>query len=118
MAEREWTPEFKEEVIEAYEAENPTPETTMDIVKKLAERFEKTANGVRMVLTKGNVYVKKEISRASASSTESGKPKRVNKADAIDNLKKVITSVNKDVDNDICDRLTGKAAVYFAELLV
>lgn len=116
MAERDWTQEFKQEVIDAYEAANPTPETTMDIVKKLAEEFEKTANGVRMVLTKGGVYIKKEISRASAT-TDSGKSKRVNKADAIDSLKKLITDNGKDVDNDICDRLTGKAAVYFAELL-
>ena len=117
MAEREWTPEFKQEVVEAYEAENPTPETTMDIVKRLAEKFEKTSNGVRMVLTKAGVYVKKDIAKASASTTDGTKTKRVNKAEAIDELKAAITKLGKDVDSDICDRLTGKAAVYIKGLL-
>jgi len=117
MAERDWTPEFKQEVVDAYLAENPTPETTMDIVKSLAERFEKTPNGVRMVLTKSGVYVKKEVSKASTSTSGGDKPKRVNKAEAIDELKNVIKKLGKDVDNDICDRLTGKAAVYITGLL-
>lgn len=117
MAEREWTPEFKQEVMDAYIERNPTPETTMDIVKDLAQEYEKTANGVRMVLTKGGVYVKKEVTKAAASASEGTKSTRVNKAEAIDTLKKVIADAGKDVDADICDRLTGKAAVYIAGLL-
>ena len=39
MAEREWTAEFKQEVMDAYLEQNPTPETTMDIVKELAQTF-------------------------------------------------------------------------------
>ena len=41
----------------------------------------------------------------------------MNKAEAIDTLKSKIASLNQDVDNDICDRLTGKAAVYFTGIL-
>jgi len=117
MAEKEWTEELKQEIAEAYEEANPTPETTMDIVKSLAEKFEKTPNGVRMVLTRMGVYVKKEIAKATSSKSEGTKSTRVNKADAIDNLKKVIAKAGKAVDDDICDRLTGKAAVYIAGLL-
>ena len=115
---KEWTEELKDEVVEAYEAQNPTAENTMDIVKSLAEEFDKTPNGVRMILTKKGVYVRKEVAKASAGTGTSGdKPKRVNKAEAIAGLKKVIENAGKEVDDDICDRLTGKAAVYITELL-
>jgi hypothetical protein len=117
MAEREWTAEFKQEVMDAYLEQNPTPETTMDIVKDLAQTFEKTPNGVRMVLTKGGVYVKKEGAKAAASTGDKPASTRVNKAEAIANLKKAIEDAGKDVDADICDRLTGKAALYVTGLL-
>ena len=117
MAEKEWTDDLKQEVVDAYLKADPTPETTMDIVKSLAEEFEKTPNGVRMVLTRASVYVKKEVAKASASTSEGTKTKRVNKAEAIGELKNIIEKAGKAVDDDICDRLTGKAAVYFAEIL-
>jgi len=117
MAEKEWTDELKAEVAEAYLAENPTPDNTMEIVKRLAEQFEKTTNGVRLILTKQNVYVKKNVKQASASTTTGDKVKRVNKNEAIATLKKAITDGGQEVDDDICDRLTGKAAVYITKLL-
>ena len=118
MSTNEWTDELKAQVVEAYEAQDPTPENTMDIVKSLAEEFEKTPNGVRMVLTRAGVYIKKEVAKASTSTGTSGdKPKRVNKAEAIANLKEAIKKAGHDVDNDICDRLTGKAAVYITGLI-
>ena len=116
MAENEWTDELKQQVIAAYQAAEPTPETTMEIVKELAQEFEKTPNGVRMVLTRAQVYVKKTVASASSASSSSGGSKRVNKSEAIANFKKVIVAAGKEVDNDICDRLTGKAAVYLAGL--
>jgi len=115
MSEKEWTDELKAELVEAYAAENPTPENTIEIVKRLAEKFEKTANGVRLVLTRENVYVKKEVK--SASTTSGDTPKRVDKTKAINALKKVIEDSGQEVDDDIVDRLTGKAAVYIAKLL-
>lgn len=117
MAENEWTDELKQQVIEAYEAMEPTPETTMDAVKEVANDFGKTANGVRMILSKAGVYVKKTPAASESKSSGSTGAKRVNKAEAIDALKKAIEDAGKDVDNDICDRLTGKAAVYFTGLL-
>jgi transposase-like protein len=116
MAENEWTDELKQEVIEAYEALEPTPETTMDAVKEVANDFGKTANGVRMILSKAGVYVKKTAAAGESKSTSTG-AKRVNKAEAIAALKKVIEDAGKEVDDDICDRLTGKAAVYITSLL-
>ena len=116
MAENEWTDELKQDVIAAYEALEPTPETTMDAVKEVANDFGKTANGVRMILSKAGVYVKKTPAASESKSSGTG-AKRVNKAEAIATLKSKIEDIGKDVDEDICDRLTGKAAVYITELL-
>jgi len=116
MADNEWTDELKAQVIEAYIEREPTPETTIDIVKELAEEFEKTPNGVRMVLTRGGAYVKKTVATTASKSTATGTT-RVNKTEAINALKKTIADSGKEVDSDICDRLTGKAAVYIKGLL-
>ena len=111
----EWTEELKAEVVQEYLNQDPTPENTMDIVAEIAENYDKTVNGVRMVLTRAGAYVKKA---ASASSPKSGGgSKRVNKAEAIDALKDAITSVGQEVDEDIVSRLTGKAAVYFTSVI-
>lgn len=115
MADNEWTDELKADVVKAYEERSPTPENTMDIVKELATEFEKTPNGVRMVLTRANVYIKKTT--ASSTSDSKGKSTRVNKAEAIASLKKVIAAKQQEVDDDICDRLTGKAAVYILGII-
>lgn len=116
MAENEWTDELKQEVIDAYLAEEPTAETTMEVVKNVATGFNKTPNGVRMVLSKAGVYVKKNPVNAASSGSSTG-TKRVNKTEAIANFKKAIKAAGKEVDDDICDRLTGKAAVYLTGLL-
>lgn len=116
MAEREWTDELKKEVVEAYENSEPTTENTMEIVKDLAEQFEKTPNGIRMILTKAGVYVKKSPTSSSTASTE-GKSTRINKTEAINGLKKKIKTLDQTVDDDILDRLTGKAAAYITGIL-
>jgi len=115
MAENEWTDELKQKVVDAYMAHEPTPDTTMDIVKEVADEVGKTANGVRMILTKANVYVKKVV--GSTTKTSGDKAARVNKTEAIATLKKAIEDMGKEVDDDIVDRFTGKAAVYLAGLL-
>lgn len=117
MAGSEWTDELKAKVVEAYLAENPTPENTMEIVKQVAEEFDKTPNGVRLILTKAEVYVKKDIKPASASTASGDKVPRVNKTEAINTLKEAIKDAGHEVNDDICDRLTGKAAVYITGLL-
>lgn len=114
----EWTDELKQDLVAAYLERNPTPQNTMDIVKELAEEYEKTQNGVRMILTKADAYVKKVPEKSTAkAATKSGEgSKRVNKAEAIEGLKATIKKLGQEVDDSICDKLTGKAAVYFTEI--
>ena len=64
-----WDDEKKAAVIEQYEAANPTPENSMEIVADLAEEFEESPNGVRMILTKAGVYVKKAPASGGAKGT-------------------------------------------------
>ena len=47
-----WTEEQKAKVIEAYEAAGPTPENSTEIIKDIAEEFEQSPNGVRMILVR------------------------------------------------------------------
>ena len=67
-----WDDEKKAAVIEAYEGADPTPENSMEIVKDLADEYEESPNGVRMILTKAGVYVKKTPAASSKSSGGSG----------------------------------------------
>jgi hypothetical protein len=110
----EWTDELKAEVVAAYEEREPTPETTADIIAELAEEFEKTPNGVRIILSKAGVYVKKAASPSASKSTGSA---RVSKADAIATLTAVIEAEGGNIDEEILSKLTGKAAVYFTEVI-
>lgn len=112
-----WTEELKAKVIEAYEGANPTPETSTEIIKDIAEEFEQSPNGVRMVLVQAGVYVKKEASKTEASSTKEGGAKRVSKESSIAALKAAIEKRGKPIDDEILDKLTGKAAVYLTQVL-
>ena len=67
-----WDDEKKAAVIEQYEAANPTPENSMEIVAELAEEFEESPNGVRMILTKAGVYVKKAPASGAAKASSNG----------------------------------------------
>lgn len=121
MLNMSWTDELKQEVIEAYEKAEPTSANSTEIVKELAERFEKTPNGVRMILTKADVYIAKgsgTAASAKASSDGGDKPKRVNKADAINSLAAAIEDAGSEVDREILDKLTGKAAMYFTSVMI
>lgn len=103
-----WNDEKKAKAVELYLAAEPTPETSVEIVKEIAEELEETTNGVRMILTKAEVYVKQAAS--------GDKPKRVSKADSIQALKEVLEAEGVEVDMEIVEKLTGKQAVYFTEL--
>ena len=50
-----WTDESKEQAVEMYTAEEPTPDNSMEIVKMVAEELGESPNGVRMILTKAGV---------------------------------------------------------------
>ena len=109
-----WTDESKEQAVEMYTAEEPTPENSMEIVKMVAEELGESPNGVRMILTKAGVYVKKTPAVKSSGGTGGG---RVNVAQAQDDLVKAISDAGKEADTAIISKLTGKAAVYFTTLI-
>ena len=110
-----WTDESKAEAVELYTTEDPTPETSMEIVKAIADTLGESPNGVRMILTKAGVYVKKAPATSSAKSNGGGG--RVSKADAQQTLKDALSDAGQEIDGDIIDKLTGKAAVYIAGVI-
>jgi len=109
-----WTDESKEQAVEMYTAEEPTPENSMEIVQMIAEELGESPNGVRMILTKAGVYVKKTPAVKSSSGGGGG---RVNVAAAQDGLIKAISDMGEEADSAIISKLTGKAAVYFTNLI-
>jgi hypothetical protein len=111
-----WDDDKKAEAVTLYEAASPTPETSMEIVKDIAEELDESPNGVRMILTKAGVYVKKTPA-AKAASTGSTGGTRVSKVAAQEALTAAITDAGKVADDEIISKLTGKAAQYFTTLL-
>ena len=107
-----WTDEEKALVVEKYTSQDPTPENSIEIVEEIAEELNKTVNGVRMILTKAEVYVKK----SPAKSTEK-KGTRISKGEAQTDLTNAIRDAGQEVDEDIISKLTGKAAVYFKNVV-
>jgi hypothetical protein len=116
-----WTDEQKASLIEKYLAANPTPANSIEIVKQLAEEFEQSANGTRMVLSQAQVYVKKEAGasteKATTTKADGDAPKRVSKESQINALKEAITAKGVELDAEVLDKLTGKAAAYFTKVL-
>ena len=117
-----WTEEQKTEAISAYKAANPTPENSTEIIKEIAEDLEQTANGVRMVLVQAGVYVKKDVNVKTPSGTSGTKGSstsvtRVSKDSQIAELREAIIKNKSEVDEEIINKLTGKAAAYFAKII-
>ena len=110
-----WDDDKKAAVIAAYEEQNPTPENSMEIVKEIADEYEESPNGVRMILSKAGVYVKKTPAASSngGGSSSSGGT-RISKAAAQEDLISALTDAGVEIDSDIVEKLTGKAAQYFA----
>lgn len=112
-----WDDDKKAAVIEAYENANPTPETSMEVVKDIAEEYDESPNGVRMVLSKAGVYIKKTPASGSSSSSTKAPSTRVSKAAAQEALTAAIVDAGREVDEDVISKLTGKAAMYFVSIL-
>ena len=112
-----WDDDKKAAVIAAYEEQNPTPENSMEIVKEIADEYEESPNGVRMILSKAGVYVKKTPAAGGSGTSSGGGSSRVSKAAAQEALVAVLTDVGAEIDNDIVEKLTGKAAQYFAGVI-
>lgn len=109
-----WDDEKRQQAVDAYVAAEPTPETSTEIIKEIAEDLKESVNGVRMILMKAEVYVKKTPGAAPAKASTST---RVSKADAIATLTSAIQDSGQEVDEEIVSKLTGKAAVYFATVI-
>ena len=110
-----WEEEKKQQAINMYTAEEPTPDNSMEIVQEIAAELSESPNGVRMILTRAGVYVKKTpATRSTANGTGGG---RVSVADAQQSVRNAITDQGMEVDDSIIGRLTGKAANYFAEII-
>jgi hypothetical protein len=110
-----WDDDKKAEAVKMYEDMNPTPETSMEIVKGIADEIDESPNGVRMILTKAGVYVKKTPAAKASGAATGGT--RVSKVAAQEALTAAITDAGKAVDEEIISKLTGKAAQYFTTLL-
>jgi len=111
-----WTDEAKEEAVAMYTAAEPTPETSMEVVKEIADELGESPNGVRMILTRAGVYVKKTPASGSSKSKSTGGG-RVSKADAQEALSAALEDAGQEVDEAIISKLTGKAAVYLTGIV-
>jgi ribosome recycling factor len=111
-----WTDEKKEQAVTLYEAQGPTPETSMEIVKEIADELEESPNGVRMILTRAGVYIKKAAAVKNGSQSTGGTG-RVSKQAMQDELITAITDAGQPVDEDIISKLSGKAAQYLASVI-
>jgi hypothetical protein len=109
-----WDDNKKAQAVDLYTELEPTPETSMEIVKDVADSLGESPNGVRMILTRAGVYVKKAPTSSSSNSTGGS---RVSKADAQSALSDAIQDAGQEIDQGIIDRLTGKAAVYFTNII-
>ena len=112
-----WTDESKAQAVEMYTAEEPTPENSMEIVKEIAAELGESPNGVRMILTRAGVYVKKTPATKSTSSGGGTGGGRVSVADAQQAVTDAISDAGMEADAAIISKLTGKAANYFAEVI-
>ena len=111
-----WDDDKKAQAVALYEEAEPTPETSMEIVKDIAEELDESPNGVRMILTKAGVYVKKTPAAKSSGGSKGGGT-RVSKAAAAEALIAALGDAGQEVDEEIISKLTGKASQYFTKVI-
>ena len=114
MSKVEWTDELRAQVITKYKEAEPTPDTSVEIVKQIADDTGTTPNGVMAILHRDGCYVKKTPTKKAKSGDTAV---RVNKAEAVKALTDIIEANALPLDADIISKLTGKAAVYITSLL-
>jgi hypothetical protein len=115
-----WDDAKKAKAISMYQDADPTAENSVEIVKNIADELEESPNGVRMILIKAEVYVKKTPAtgaKKTATASADGKTPRVSKEAAQARLATAIESFGATVDDEIISKLTGKAAAYIAGIL-
>jgi hypothetical protein len=114
-----WDEALKAQAVKSYQDANPTPETSTEIIKEIAEEMEQSPNGVRMILVQAGVYVKKDPASGTSSKAkaEGEGTKRVSKETQINALTAAIQDAGADIDDEILSKLTGKAAAYFTDVI-
>jgi transposase-like protein len=115
-----WDDDKKAKAVAMYKAADVTPENSMEIVKEIADELGESANGVRAILSKAEVYVKKTPAGGSSAKPAGDKPAggaRVSKEAAHAKLTAAINTIGAEVNDEVISKLTGKAALYFAEVL-
>ena len=112
-----WDDDKKAQAVSMYEEQDPTPETSMEIVKDIADELDESPNGVRMILTKAGVYVKKSPAASSGGGGSTNGGGRGSKQAMQEELIAAISDAGQAVDNDIIDKLSGKAAQYLAGVI-
>lgn len=112
-----WTDESKAEVIKEYLDAKPTPETSTEIIQEIAAKFNQSPNGVRMILVTSGNYIKKDPTVTATKAKEGGASTRVSKEVQIKTLRDLITDNGAPVNDEILEKLTGKAADYFTSVL-
>lgn len=121
-----WTDEKYAEMKQEYVSRmdslgNDAAKHSSEVVAEIAEAHGATTNGFRIKLSKDGVYVKKEA--APVTKGKSGESKggaRTSKATAHAELRAAFTDggvSEDDIDAEIIDKLTGKAALHLAELI-
>ena len=109
--------EYSDIMANNYATDEERANATVEIVAELAEKHGEAPNGVRTILNRANVYIKKVAAPKAAATTAAGGTKRVNKAEAIKALTDVIELSGGTADDEILSKLTGKAALYFTGIL-
>jgi len=112
-----WTQETKEQAIQMYLDANPTPETSTEIIKDIADELDESPNGVRMILIQSGKYIKRDTSSTPDAGAKPTGTKRVSKESSIAALTEAIRAKGAEVDEEILSKLTGKAAVYLLSVI-
>lgn len=114
-----WDDNKKALAVKLYQEKEPTPENSIEIVKEIADEIGESVNGVRMILTKANVYIKKaDAPKAASGAKSSGSGgTRVSKDAAHQQLTAAIEAHGQTADSEIISKMTGKAALHFAAIL-
>lgn len=121
-----WTQEKKDLVVaqykkimaEQFDTDEQRAAASMEVVSQIAKEHDESVNGTRIILNKAEVYIKVAKATTATTKTEGG-TKRVNKAEAHATLTQLITEHSGEaaVDATIIEKLTGKAALYFASVI-
>ena len=112
-----WDDAKRAQAVELYLEGEPTPENSAELLKEIAETLDETPNGVRAILSKAEVYVKKTPETKKASTGGSTGGGRVSKAEQHQALKDAISATGQEPDEGIIEKLSGKAAAYFAGVI-